>query len=151
MWRWHGNLKNNNVCVPDREQNSSLLCISSPFLFKTLVLSTILIRSTTWIRWRPGICGLQARVRVRKKLGGGLGTRPRTHLIQCGRSLVSLSLRLAGQTSVDGSRDYHLTGWTLLRRLDEFSQLLHEISHLPYEAGVIGMSDSSFLCMIPQS
>ena len=38
-----------------------------------------------------------------EKLGGGLGTRPRTHLIQCGRSLVSLSLRLAGQTSVDGS------------------------------------------------
>ena len=30
----------------------------------TLVLSTILIRSTTWIRWRPGICGPHARVLV---------------------------------------------------------------------------------------
>ena len=56
-----------------------------------LVLSTILIRSTTWIRWRPGICGLQARARVTQpprsqdceKLGGSLGTRLRTHLI-CG-------------------------------------------------------------------
>ena len=33
MWRSHGNLKYNNVCVPDRDQNSSLLCISSSFLF----------------------------------------------------------------------------------------------------------------------
>ena len=91
MWWWHDDLKINNVCVPDRDQSSSLLCISNSFLFITLVLSTILIRSTTWIRWRPGICGLQARVRVHqpprskdcKKLGGGLGTRLRTHLI-CG-------------------------------------------------------------------
>ena len=54
-----------------------------PALFYlTLVLSTILIWSTTCIRWRPGICGLQARVRVHQpphskdceKLGGGLGT-----------------------------------------------------------------------------
>ena len=65
-----------------------------PALFHlTLVLSTILIRSTTWIQWRPGICGLQARVRVhqpprskdREKLGGDLGTRLRTHLIQFGQ------------------------------------------------------------------
>ena len=90
---WHGNRKIKNVCVPGRDQSSSLLGISSSFLFITLVLSTILIRSTTWIRWRPGICGLQARVRVHQpprskdceKLGGGLGTRLRTHLIQCGQ------------------------------------------------------------------
>ena len=53
-----------------------------PALFYlTLVLSTILIRSTTWIRWRSGICRLQIRVRVHqppcskdcKKLGEGLG------------------------------------------------------------------------------
>ena len=63
-----------------------------PALFYlTLVLSTILIRSTTWIRWRPGICGLQARVLVHlpprsqdcEKLGGGLGTRLCTHFDKC--------------------------------------------------------------------
>ena len=32
-------------------------------------------------------------------------------------------------------RDSHLTGRTLLRKLDEVSQLLHEIGHLSYEAG----------------
>ena len=53
-----------NVCVPDRDENSSLLCISSSF-YLTLVLSTILIRSSTWIQWKPSICGLQVRVRVR--------------------------------------------------------------------------------------
>ena len=31
--QWHGNLKKNNVCVPDKDQSSSLLCISSSFLF----------------------------------------------------------------------------------------------------------------------
>ena len=31
--QWHGNLKKNNVCVPDRDQSSSLLCISSYFIF----------------------------------------------------------------------------------------------------------------------
>ena len=69
-----------------------------PALFYlTLVLSTILIRSTTWIRWRSGICGLQTRVRVHQpprsldceKLGqgGDLATRLRTHFIQCSRRL----------------------------------------------------------------
>ena len=52
--------------------------------YLTLVLSTILIRSSTWIRWRPGICELQARVCLHqlprsqncKKLSGCLvGTR----------------------------------------------------------------------------
>ena len=46
-----------------------------------------------WIRWRSGICGLQTRVCVHqpprskdcRMLGGGLGTRLRTHFIQCGR------------------------------------------------------------------
>ena len=65
---------------------------SFPALFySTSVSSTILIRSTTWIRWRQDISGLQARVHVyqpprsqdSEKLGGGLGTRLRTHLI-CG-------------------------------------------------------------------
>ena len=81
--------KKNNKCL--YTWSSSLLCISSSFLFITLVVSTILIRSTTWIRWRPGICGPQARVLVHQpprsqdcvKLGGGLRTRLRTHLI-CG-------------------------------------------------------------------
>ena len=77
--RWHGNLKNNNVCVPDREQNSLLLCISSPFLFKTLVLSTILIRSTTWIRCRPGICRLQACVCVPRIAKSWAGAWERGH------------------------------------------------------------------------
>ena len=62
-----------------------------PALFYlTLVLSTILIRSTTWIRWTPGICGLQPGVSAHQpprsknceKLGGALGTRLGT---QCGQ------------------------------------------------------------------
>ena len=56
MRLWHGNLKKKKRWVPDRDQSSSLLCISSSFLFNI----GILIPSTTWIRWRPGICGLQA-------------------------------------------------------------------------------------------
>ena len=102
-----------------------------PVLFYlTLVLCTILIRSTTWIRWRPGICGFQARVRVLQpssfqglqKARRGPGNEA-TH---------PLDLVLA--------RDSHLTGRTLLRKLDEVSQLLHEIGHLPYEAGQILVS-----------
>ena len=151
--------KTNNVCVPDRVQSSSLLCISSSFLF----MSTILIRSTTWIRWIPGICGLQACVRIHQpprskdceKLGGGLGTRLHMHLIQCGRlgTRLVLQARPFPSCSTDRfqyrhvdtesdrrcgmervwlarlARDYHLTGRMLLRRLDELSQLLHEIGH----------------------
>ena len=68
--------KKMHACVPDRDQSCSLLCIS--------------IRSTTWIRWRPDISGPQARVHVHQpprsqdseKLGGGLGTTLRTHLIR---------------------------------------------------------------------
>ena len=58
------------------------------FLALFYLMSTILIRSTTWIRWRPSMCGLQARVRVHQpprsqdgeKLGGGLGMRQRIRL-----------------------------------------------------------------------
>ena len=58
--------------------------IPAPF-YLTLVLSDTV---NTLIRWRPGIRGLQARVRVHQpprsqdyeKLGEGLGTRLRIHL-----------------------------------------------------------------------
>ena len=66
-----------------------------------------LIRSTTWIRWRPGICGLQARVCIHQppcsqdceKLGSILGARLRIQLINL----------------MDGwVQDYHLTGeWNI--------------------------------------
>ena len=67
-------------------------CAFPALFYLTLVLSTILIRSTTSIWWRPGICGPQARVHVHhaprsqdcEKLGGGLETRLHTHLI-CGQ------------------------------------------------------------------
>ena len=73
-----------NVYVPDRDQSSSLLCISS----STLVLSTIFIWSTTWIQWRAGMCWLQAHICIHQpprsqdgeKLGSGLGTRQRIRL-----------------------------------------------------------------------
>ena len=95
-----------------------------PALFYlTLVLSTILIRSTTWIQWRPGICGLQARIRIYQpssfqglqKAGRGPGNKA-THPLD----LVSTAR-------------HKTTIWTLLRKLDEV--ILHEIGHLPYEAG----------------
>ena len=57
----------NNVCVPDRDQNSSLLCTPALF-YLMLVLSAILIRSTTWMWWRPDICGLQTCAHVHQLL-----------------------------------------------------------------------------------
>ena len=88
--QWHGNLKKNNVCVPDRDQSSSLFCISSSFLFNVGIVSHFDTVNHLDIRWRPGMCWPQARVRVHQpprsqdseKLGGGLGTRLHTHLIQ---------------------------------------------------------------------
>ena len=85
MQRWHSNLKKIMYAylIATKEVHSSAL------FYLTLVLSTILIWSTAWIRWRLGICGLQACVCVHqpplskdcKKLGGGLGARLRIHLI----------------------------------------------------------------------
>ena len=67
-----------------------------PALFYlTLVLSAILIRSTTWIYGGDRVCAdpkhvfgftsLLVRSQDSEKLGGGLGTRLRTHLIQFGQ------------------------------------------------------------------
>ena len=77
--------KKNNVCVPDRDQSSSLFCISSSFLFNVGIVSHSDTVNHLDIRWRPGICGPQARVPVHQpprsqdceKLGGGLGMRQR--------------------------------------------------------------------------
>ena len=62
--QWHGNLKKNNVCVPDRDQSSSLFCISSSFLFNIGIVSHFDMVNRLDIRWRPGMCWLQAHVRV---------------------------------------------------------------------------------------
>ena len=97
MRQWHGTLKN----IMYIYQSRSLLCTSSSFL-----LSTILIRSTIWIRWRLGICGLKAHVHFHQppcsqdceKLGGSQG------------------MRLCNLTSLVDSWawDYHLTGeWNM--------------------------------------
>ena len=89
--QWHGNLKKMYVYLIETK---AVHFSAFPALFYlTLVLSTILIRSTTWIQWRPGICRLQARVYVHQP--------PRSQDCE----------KLAG-------------------RLDEVSQLLHEVSHL---------------------
>ena len=91
----------------------------------TLVLSTILIRSTTWIRWRPGICEPQAHVHVHQpprsqdcvKLGGGLGTRLHTYLI-CGRlhrwvkyGVLLVSNNSNAPTQAWWARDQSVTSW----------------------------------------
>ena len=94
----HGNLKKNmyGYLIETKAVHSSAF---PAIFYLTLVLSTILIRSTTWIRWRPGtVCGLQARVHVHQpprsqdceKLCGGLGTRLRIHLVHS-LCLVSIS------------------------------------------------------------
>ena len=97
-----------------------------PALFYlTLVLSTILIRSTTWIRWRPGICGLQARVHVHqppcsqgcKKLAGSLGTRLRTHLLLVSNNSNTATQAWWGQSVTSWSRSF----------VCEASQLLYEV------------------------
>ena len=101
-----------------------------PALFYlTLVLSTILIQSTTWIRWRPGMCWLQARVRIHQpprsqdgeKLGRGLGTRQH--------------IRLGTQVS----EIWHVIKTRiLLRGLDEVRQLFYEVHLLTASEGVAG-------------
>ena len=80
--------KQKNVCVSDRDQSSSLLCISSSFLFNVGIVRHFDMVNHLDIWWRPGICWLQARVRVHqpprsqdcKKLGWGLGTRQHIRL-----------------------------------------------------------------------
>ena len=103
----------------------------SALFYLTLVLSTILIRSTTWIRWRPGICGLQARVRAHQP--------PRSQ--DCEK--LGLGTRLRGYAPLICGWDYWWVKYVsyqcqiirmLLCRLDEVSQLPHEIGHLLYEA-----------------
>ena len=87
-WPQHGNLKK-IICVYLTETKPVHSSAFPALFYLSLVLSTILIRSTTSIRWRPSICGLPACVWVHKpshsqdceKLGGGLGMRLRTHLI----------------------------------------------------------------------
>ena len=108
-----------NVCVLDRDQSSSLFCISSSFLFNVGIVGHFDTVNHLDIRWRPGICWLQARVRVHQpprsqdceKLGGGLGTRQRIRLgaqvsrviktgtflrgpVSCFMGLVSYSMKL---------------------------------------------------------
>ena len=120
------------MCVPDKDQSSSLFCISSSFLFNVGIVRHFDMVNHLDIRWRPGICGLQARVRVHQP--------PRSSfegLRKAGRGPGNEATHpLDSVWTVDGkARDYYLTGRTLLHRLDEVRQLLHEIGHLPYEAG----------------
>ena len=117
--------KKHNVCVPHRDQTSSLLCISST----PLVLSTILIRSTTWIRWRPYAdskhvfvftsldCEKQSKEwgypfiwsQSRERLHGHETTIWQVSEIRCVISVKKIQ--------------------TLLRGLDEVSQLLYKVGH----------------------
>ena len=87
----------NNVCVPDRDQSSSLLCISSFFLLNIAIVHHCdMVHHLGTLE--TGICGLQAHVCVYhparsqncKKLGRVLGMRLHIHLIYCGQ----LSTRL---------------------------------------------------------
>ena len=87
--RSHGNLKNNNVCVPDRDQNSSLLSISSSFLFNIggvhhFDMVNHLDTVVTGHMQTPSTCSRSpaSSFQYCEKLDGGLGTRLRTHLIQ---------------------------------------------------------------------
>ena len=80
-----GQSKKRNLCVPKQFTPPHFQL----FYILMLVLSTILIQSTTWIRWRMNICGLQACVYIHqhthsqdyKKLDRGLGMGLRIHLI----------------------------------------------------------------------
>ena len=115
------------MCVPERDQNNSLLCISSSFLFNIGIVHhfhTVNHFDTveTGHMRTPSTCSRSPASSFQglRKLGGGLGTRLRIHLI-----------------SVWTAHD--LTGQTLLRGLDEVSQLLHEISHYPARACAKGL------------
>ena len=49
--------KNNNVCVPDRDQSSSLFCISSSFLFNVgIVRHFDMVNHLDTVETRTGIC-----------------------------------------------------------------------------------------------
>ena len=136
--RWHGNLMYVYLIETKTVHSSAFPAI----FYLTLVLSTILIRSTTWIRWRPGICRLQARVRVHQpprskdceKLVGGL----RTHLIQCGRLGTRLPFDRSnvstqawwGQTVTSWDRSFTLWGRSEVGR-----QIVADSHHRVWQAG----------------
>ena len=80
--QWHGNLKKNNGCVPDRDQSSSLFCISSSFLFNIGIIHHFdmvnhLDTVETGHVVTPSMCSCHQPPCSRdgEKLGGGLGTR----------------------------------------------------------------------------
>ena len=85
--------KKSNVCVPDRDQSSLLFCISSSFPFKIGIVhhfDTVNHLDTveTGHMRNPSTCSRvhqPPRSKDCEKLGGGLGTRLRTQLIQCGQ------------------------------------------------------------------
>ena len=126
--RWsHGNLKNNNVCVPDRDQNSSLLCISSSFLFNIGVVhhfDTVNHLDTveTGHIQTPSTClrSPASSFQVLRKTGRGPGNKA-THALNS----VMIQCEWLG-TRLPFDRSNAPT---------QASQLLHEIGHSPYEAG----------------
>ena len=109
MWQRH---------VPDRDQSSSLLCISSSFNIAIVH------------QWRVGICWLQARVCVYQpphsqdceKLGGRLGTTQHIHL----GAQVSEIQHVFSVKKPERSYEVGLNG---------VGQLFHKVSHLLYKVG----------------
>ena len=85
--QWHGNLKKKMYVYLIETKTVHSSTFPARF-YLTLVLFTILIRSTTWIWWRPGIYADSKHVfvftglsfPVLQKAGWGLGTRQRIHL-----------------------------------------------------------------------